>query len=153
MKIPLTAGDVSATVDVLHEAEGQLLWNLENKFLSEIGEEFMTEEKFQCLQKAVCEGKIVFFIAKQDGQAVGMCSVSRCFSTFVCADIGVFDDFFVEPKFRGKGMARKLAQAAQNWCRENDIVSLTVSCAPCDEEMYQSLGFNSRIGTMFAYLK
>lgn len=66
--------------------------------------------------------------------------------------IGVFDNFYVEPLFRKMGIARKLTQAAQNWCRENSLASLTVCCAPCDEKMYQALGFDVPLGKTYAYL-
>lgn len=79
-----------------------------------------------------------------------MCSVAKCFSTFACADTGVFDDFYIEPVFRRKGIARMLARAAQKWSRENGLASLMVTCAPCDEAMYQALGFDIRLGTTFA---
>ncbi|MBQ4040009.1 MAG: GNAT family N-acetyltransferase, partial [Oscillospiraceae bacterium] len=91
-------------------------------------------------------------IAWRGSRAVGMCSVTRCFSTFACADTGVFEDFYIEPVFRGKGIARKLAKEAQRWCRENEVASLTVCCAPCDEEMYRSLGFEVGLGSTFAYI-
>ena len=54
--------------------------------------------------------------------------------------------------FRRKGIARMLAQAAQNWSTENSLVSLTVTCAPCDEGMYQALGFDERLGSTFAHI-
>lgn len=144
--------EVPVTVELLRDSEDWQLLKLENGFLHEIGEEPMTEEKSQRLKQAVKDGKIIFFMAKRDHRAVGMCSVSKCFSTFTCADTGVFDDFFIEPVFRRKGIARKLAQAAQDWCKENGIASLTVCCAQCDEDMYQTLGFDTHLGTTFAYL-
>lgn len=45
-----------------------------------------------------------------------------------------------------------LAQAAQKWSRENGLASMTVTCAPCDEGMYQALGFELRLGTTFAHM-
>ena len=81
-----------------------------------------------------------------------MCSVAKCFSTFTCADAGVFDDFYIEPAFRRKGIARMLAQAAQKWSKENALASLTVTCAPCDEGMYRALGFDTALGKAFVYL-
>ena len=81
-----------------------------------------------------------------------MCSVSPSFSTFSCGKVGTFDDFYVEPAFRKQGIARKLAEAAQEWCRENGVASLTVCCAPCDEEMYQALGFDAPLGRTFSKL-
>ena len=45
-----------------------------------------------------------------------------------------------------------LAQAAQKWSKENALASLTVTCAPCAEGMYQALGFDTNLGKTFAYL-
>lgn len=75
------------------------------------------------------------------------------FSTFTCTDVGIFDDFYIEPVFRKKGTARLLAQAAQEWSKENALTSLTVTCASCDEGMYQALGFDALLGRTFAYLR
>lgn len=143
---------VPTIVEVSSDPEDWQLKKLENGFLKEIGEQTLTEEKQEQLQQAVRDGKITFFVAKRGYRSVGMCSVARCFSTFACTDTGVFEDFYIEPVFRGKGIARKLAQAAQKWCEENGIASLTVCCAPCDEGMYQALEFNTRLGTTFAHL-
>ena len=120
--------------------------------MTEVGEEALTEEKQKRLAEAIRAEKISFFLAMRGTRAVGMCSVARCFSTFSCGDIGVFEDFFIEPVFRRKGIARKLAQAVQAWCRENGMASLTVSCAPCDEGMYRALGFALPLGQSFASL-
>lgn len=134
--------NVPVTVEVLTDPTDWQLLRLENGFKKDIGEESLTEEKQQQLQKAVRDGKITFFVAKRGYRAVGMCSVAKCYSTFSCSDTGVYEDFYIEPAFRGKGLARKLAQAAQTWCKENGISSLTVCCATCDEKMYQALGFD-----------
>lgn len=142
--------DIPITVELLADPENWQLKKLENGFLQEIGEQALTEEKQGRLAQAIRSGKITFFVAKRGYRAVGMCSVAKCFSTFACSDTGVFDDFYVEPAFRKKGAARKPALAAQGWCKENGIASLTVCCVPCDEGMYQSLGFDTRLGTTFA---
>ena len=81
-----------------------------------------------------------------------MCSVARCFSTFACGETGVLDDFFIEPAFRKRGIARMLARAAQDYGKAEGMASLTVCCAPCDEGMYQSLGFDTRLGATYAHL-
>ena len=59
---------------------------------------------------------------------------------------------YIEPVFRGKGIARKLAQVAQDWCKENGLASLTVTCAPCDVGMYQAFGFDTHLGATFAII-
>ena len=146
------AEDAPITIEVLSDPEDWQLKKLENGFLKEIGEEPATEEKQEQLAQAIRDGKITFFVAKRGYRAVGMCSVAKCFSTFACTDTGVFDDFYIEPVFRKKGVARKLAKAAQDWCKENGLASLTVTCAPCDEGMYQALGFDVRLGSTFAII-
>ena len=144
------AEDIPITVEVLADPEDWQLQKLENGFLKEIGEGPATEEKQEQLTQAIQDGKITFFIAKRGYRSVGMCSVARCFSTFSCSDIGLFDDFYIEPVFRKKGVARKLTLAAQKWSNENGLASLTVTCAPCDEEMYRQLGFDTTLGVTLA---
>ena len=143
--------EVPITVEILSDPEDWQLKKLENGFLKEIAEQMLTEEKQEKLQQAIRDGKITFFMAKRGYRAVGMCSVAKCFSTFACSDTGVFDDFYIEPAFRRKGAARKLAQAAQQWCSDNTVSSLTVCCSPCDEGMYRALGFDVRLGSTFAH--
>lgn len=128
------------------------LFRLEDRFRRAVGEEPMTEEERERLSAAVRAGQIVFFLAMWETQAVGLCSVSPCFSTFACGEVGSFEDFYLEPDFRGKGAARLLAQAARDWCREEGIASLTVTCAPCDEGMYRALGFDTPLGQTLAHL-
>lgn len=144
--------DIPITIQVLTDAEDWQLRKPENGFLAEIGEQALSEEKQEQLQLAIRDGKIAFFIAKRGYRAVGMCSVAKCCSAFPCADTGVFGNFFIEPVFRKKGIAQKLVQAAQGWCKENGIASLTVCCAPCDEGMHHTLGLTIHIGTAFSHL-
>lgn len=144
------AETVPFTVEILKDPVDWQLLKLENGFKREIGEESLIKLQQKQLQQAVREGRITFFMAKRGYRAVGMCSVAAYYSTFSCSNVGVFEDFYIEPAFRNRGTARKLAEAAQSWCRENDIASLTVCYAACDEAMYQALGFNTSLGTTFA---
>lgn len=143
-------GTLPITVERPADPESWQLFKLENSFLAEIGEEPLTEEKKRRLSAAVREGKIAFFLAMRGARAVGMCSVSPCFSTFACGETGVFDDFYVEPPFRRQGAARLLAKAAQAWCRERGMASLTVGCSAGDVGMYRALGYGLELGTMLA---
>jgi len=149
----VTPENIPITVEILSDPEDRQFRALENGFLEEIGEGSLTREKQARLSQAIRDGKITFFLAKCGEQAVGMCSVAKCFSTFACTDTGIFEDFYITSAFRKKGIARKLAEAAQSWCNANDLASLTVTCAPCDEGMYQALGFDAQLGRIFAYLK
>ena len=141
------------TVELLDEPTDWQLLKLENGFKRAIGEASLTKNQQEQLQQAVREGSITFFMAKRGYRAVGMCSVAVSYSTFSCSNVGVFEDFYIEPAFRNRGIARKLTKAAQSWCRENGIPSLTVCCAPCDEAMYRALGFDTGLGMTFAHME
>lgn len=143
--------ELPITVEILSDPEDWQLLKLENGFKIEIGEEPLTETQQEQLRQAVRAGKITFFLAKRGCRAVGMCSVVSCFSTFTCGNTAVFEDFYVEPVFRRKGIARQLAQAAQAWCKAQGFASLTVCCAPCDAELYQALGFAVQLGISFVW--
>ena len=119
---------------------------LENGYLAEIGEPLLTEESTERLRAAVEQGHIRFLLAYRGCRAVGMCSVAENFSTFCCGPVAVLEDLYVEPVFRRQGIARQLTRSAQALCRERGVGSLTVCCAPCDEAMYQALGFNVPLG-------
>lgn len=141
------------TVELLGDPTDWQLLKLENGFKRAIGEASLTKNQQEQLQQAVREGSITFFMAKRGYRAVGMCSVAVSYSTFSCSNVGVFEDFYIEPAFRNRGIARKLTKAAQSWCRENGIPSLTVCCAPCDEAMYRALGFDTGLGMTFAHME
>lgn len=154
-KLMLRPPEESAPITVCQFVPGAddwQLWKLENGYRAEIGEALLDEEKQAPLLQAVQDGRIAFFAAYCKTRMVGMCSVSRVFSTFACADIGVFEDFFVEPVFRKQGAARQLASAAQEYSRANHLASLAVTCALCDEGMYRALGFTEKLGTTLVHL-
>ena len=144
--------EVPIAVEELRAEDFWQLLRLESGFRAAVGEESLGSEGQQRLLQAVREGRIAFFLAKRGRRAVGMCSVVLSFSTFECAQTGVFDDFFVEPAFRGRGAARALARAAQDWCAARGASSLTACCASCDVGMYNSLGFDACLGTNYAKL-
>lgn len=152
LMILLPTEEIPITVEPLSDPEDWQLKKLENGFKKEIGEEALTDEKQRQLQQAIKQGKITFFVAKRGYRAVGMCSVAKYYSTFSCSYTGVYDDFYIEPAFRGKGIARQLARAAQTWCKDSGISSLTVCCSPDDEKMYQTLGFEMGLGKTFAHI-
>ena len=61
-------------------------------------------------------------------------------------------EYCVYPEFRGNGTGKECAKALLDWAKENGIQSLTVCCAPCDEKMYQALGFDIGLGTTYAHI-
>ena len=79
---------------------------------------------------------------------VACCSVSPTFSTFDYRRGGVFEDFYVAPAYRHRGIARKLAAFAR---QESGVSTLTVGCADCDLDMYRALGFTIPLGNLLAW--
>ena len=122
------------------------LRKLENGYLAEIGEPLLTEESTERLRAAVEQGHIRFLLDFWGCRLLVLWSVAENFSTFCCGPVAVLEDLYVEPVFRRQGIARQLTRSAQALCRERGVGSLTVCCAPCDEAMYQALGFNVPLG-------
>lgn len=115
-----------------------------------IEEEPLTEEQYAELERAIRDSRIHFFIAKED-EAVAMCSVSVTFSTFTCSAGGVFEDFYILPKYRKSGLARRLTEYVFDWCKQNGIMSLWVGSSDCDVGMYRNLGFEIPLGNLLAW--
>ena len=128
------------------EDMGQL-WELHTRYKEEIGEEVPDDTCRRNLEDAVRDGLILFFGAIDGERLVGICSVTAGFSTFDYSASGVFEDFFILPEYRHRGIARKLVEYAY---RESGVSSMTVGCADCDLEMYKALGFTIPLGNLLA---
>ena len=124
------------------------LFALQKAYKAEIGEDCPTEGDLEALAAAIGDGRILFYGCKADGRLVGCCSVSVTFSTFNYAKSGVFEDFYILPGSRHKGIARKLTRFA---FEQSGVKSLTVGCADCDVEMYRAIGFGIPLGNLLAY--
>ena len=127
-----------------------LLWELHKAYKAEIGEDEPGEREKERLADAIRSGEINFFGAWDGKKLAGCCSVTVGFSTFDYSASGVFEDFYIRPEYRHKGIARKLVEFAYN---ESGVSSLTVGCADCDLEMYRALGFSVSLGNLLAFGK
>ena len=121
---------------------------LQLRYKQEIGEDRPTDENFDSLCEAVSKGHIVFYGCMDEGRLIACCSVAPAYSTFNYQIGGVFEDFYIVPEYRHRGIARQLVGFAY---RESGVGSLTVGCADCDVKMYQSLGFTVPLGNLFAF--
>jgi len=64
--------------------------------------------------------------------------------------MGIFEDFYILPEYRHKGIAHQLVQFAF-YC--SGVTSLVVTFADCDVEMYNALSFSISLGNMLAFTK
>ena len=124
------------------------LKELQKAYKAEIGEDAPTEDDFRRLEKAIEKEEIIFYGCICDERLVACCSISFTFSTFNYQKAGVFEDFYIRPDFRHKGIARKLVTFAYE---ESGVGSLTVGCADCDVELYKAIGFEIPLGNMLAF--
>lgn len=124
------------------------LWELQKAYKAEIGEEEPGERERARLTAAIQKGQIAFFGAWEQETLIGCCSVTAGFSTFCYAPSGVFEDFYIRPAYRHRGIARALVRYAY---QESGVASMTVGCADCDLRMYQALGFSVPLGNLLAF--
>ncbi len=114
----------------------------------EIGEAEPAETDLARLTGAIEAGRIRFFGCREGDALIGCCSVAPIFSTFCYDTAGVFEDFYVVPEYRRRGVARKLVEFA---VAQSGVRSLTVGCADCDADMYKALGFSIPLGNLLAW--
>lgn len=124
------------------------LWALQTAYKAEIGEDEPSSDDRKRLLAAMEDGTIAFFGAREDGKAVGCCSITAGFSTFNYAKSGVLEDLYIVPSYRHNGIARNLIRYSLS---ESGVGSLTVGCADCDLNMYEALGFTVRLGNLPAF--
>ena len=124
------------------------LMKLQKAYKAEIGECPPTNAELESLKKAIENEQIHFYGCIYDNSLVACCSLCFTYSTFRYGKSGVFEDFYIQPAYRHKGIARKLVSYAYE---QSGVDSLTVGCADCDVRMYQAIGFKIPLGNMLAY--
>ena len=129
-------------------SEMEALWALQTAYKREIGEDEPTAQDRDRLQNAIKAEKILFYGAFDGAALIGCCSVTVGFSTFLYAPSGVFEDFYIRPDYRHRGVARTLVRLAKN---DSGVSTLTVGCADCDAAMYKALGFSVPLGNLLAF--
>ncbi|MBR5908581.1 MAG: GNAT family N-acetyltransferase [Schwartzia sp.] len=126
----------------------EALWELQKLYKKEIGEDEPDGAGKDRLAEAIRTGSILFFGVFDHENLIGCCSVTVGFSTFNYLPCGTFEDFYILPEYRHRGIARELVRFAR---LESGVSSLTVGCSDCDLEMYKSLGFSIPIGNLLAF--
>ncbi len=129
-------------------AQINALWELQKQYKTEIGEDIPGDIDKIHLAEALSKDKIFFYGVWSDNSLIGCCSITVGFSTFDYMPCGTLEDFYISPEFRHNGIARQLVQFAY---RTSGVSSMTVGCADCDVQMYESLGFSIHLGNLLAF--
>ena len=124
------------------------LMELHKAYKVEIGECMPTCDELKSLRTAIENGQIHFYGCICDNILTACCSICITYSTFNYGKAGVFEDFYIQPAYRHKGIARKLIAYA---FEQSKAGSLTVGCADCDVQLYQAIGFEIPLGNMLAF--
>ena len=124
------------------------LKSLQKDYKVAIGEDMPGEAELESLRRAIEQGHIYFYGCICDESLVACCSICVTYSTFNYDMSGIFEDFYIKPEYRHKGIARKLVVYAYE---QSKVSSLTVGCAECDIEMYHAIGFGIKLGNLMAF--
>lgn len=124
------------------------LKDLQIAYKNEIGEGAPSQSDLESLKEAIDKEKITFYGCLCEKKLVACCSICFTYSTFNYDKAGVFEDFYIKPEYRHKGIARKLVAYAYE---VSQVSSLSVGCADCDIQIYNAIGFTIPLGNMFAF--
>lgn len=69
-------------------------------------------------------GLSIVFVAEEDGEIVGMCSVQTLVSTAEGGPVGLLEDVIVRKQYRGKGVGKMLLSKVAGWCAGKNISRL-----------------------------
>lgn len=98
------------------------------------------------VREAIPSGKEAFFVCYDGGKPVGHVDVALRTDYVEGVDsspVGYLEAIYVDPAYRGKGVARELARLAEAWAAERGCVEMA-SDAELDNDA--SLAFHARIG-------
>lgn len=138
-------------IEMLREEKFDKIKPIIQQYKKSIHEDNLEEYQFQELKKAIEDNRISFYIVIDAGNIVGMCSISSVFSTYRCEYMGIFEDFYIEPEYRKKGIAKNLTGYVFNEMKTKNINSVWVGCADVDIKMYKHLGFEIELGNLLTW--
>lgn len=141
---------MSMTIRPLKKSDYQAFREMLKQYKVSVGEPAFTEDQFQTLIKAIEGNYIEFYVVEKEEKLIAMCSIARFFSTFNFTNSAIFEDFYVEKTYRGKGIARQLIEYVFKSCSESGVDSVLVGSSEVDADMYRSLGFSNALGKLLA---
>jgi GNAT superfamily N-acetyltransferase len=90
----------------------------------------------------------VFAARNQDGEIVGILTLSTAFAIYANGEYGVIDEMYVAPPHRSEGIGALLVKAAADFCRKQGWSRLDVT-APESERWERTRRFYEKQGFVF----
>jgi len=100
---------------------------------------------------SIVSRNIVYVLERSDSKKAGMMWLEQSRDQFTSDDTGYLLGIYVEEEFRGIGLGKAMMDAAESWCRERGLLSLTLNVGfynTCAKELYDRLGFRTRSTVM-----
>lgn len=93
------------------------------------------------------EGGAVFIVHDTDGRASGSLWLERSRDQYTVDGTGYVMGIFVEPFCRGRGIGTALLRYAEEWCKEEGLLHLTLNVGGANlqaKSFYESRGYRVR---------
>lgn len=138
-------------VDYTDPQQGAELLRLLNDYACDPmgGGQALAEEVRQRLLPALAGTPGTFsFLARIDGQAVGLINCITGFSTFKAAPLVNIHDVYVDPEFRGRGVTRALFEAVEGEAQARACCKVTLEVLSGNlvaKAVYARLGFDAYV--------
>lgn len=93
----------------------------------------------------------IFILEDLNGRRSGMLWVERSSDQFTCDLTGYILGIYVEPELRGIGLGKALIKAAEDWCRDRGLLSISLNVGRYNKsakQLYEESGFQERSTVM-----
>lgn len=97
------------------------------------------------LRAFLADARYAAFLAFDDQAAVGVITVSTA-TSIELGRMAEIDDLYVEPSARGRGLARRLIEAARAWLQAQGGVYVQVTVTPEGEAAHGLIRFYTQLG-------
>lgn len=90
-------------------------------------------------------GSGVWLLAEEDGAIAGTFTIFRQIGrSNIQLDVtAMLAGMYVAPAYRGRGIARALAEWALRWCRQHNVKTIRLNASKAGRPLYESLGFTT----------
>jgi GNAT superfamily N-acetyltransferase len=107
------ADDIPALVVLLHE-----LFSIEQDF------SFDKQKQTTALELLVSDSRCCIYVAEQDANVIGMCTLQTLVSTAEGGYVGLIEDVVISKDHRWKGVGKLLLTEIENWSKQQGLLRL-----------------------------